>query len=523
MTVIYQIYPRSFQDSNGDGIGDLPGIIQRLPYLASLGVDLLWLSPFFQSPQKDFGYDVSDYRTVEPLFGNNDDLKRLIETASHHNLGIMVDLVFAHTSSEHPWFQASRSGKTNEFANWYVWRDARPDGTPPNNWQSIFGGPAWRWDQRRRQYYLTHFLAEQPALNLYHAPVEQELLDIVDFWLRQGVKGFRFDAIYFAHFDQELRDNPPVQGEAAGASAIASTPFSMQQHIHDMAQPATLDFIRKLRQVAARYEGITLLGEVVDSAIAQHYVGDDRFDIAYCFDLLDLRGPVSAPQLAQKLQTMLDGFPANRNCWALSNHDVPRHISRMAPLDQANRESSGKLLAALMHLLPGGLCLYQGEELGLPQARLTLEQMRDPYDIAFYPDHIGRDGARTPMIWDQDAVNGGFSTGKSTWLPIEATHLPLAPDRQVTQPNSMFAHYARLLKWRRANPTRVIREITTMAENAVLVVKLQAGEPMTAYFNCSAKAVVLNLPGHAWVWQHGLTQTNGTVQLAPYGFSLGLG
>lgn len=257
MTTIYQIYPRSFQDSNGDGVGDLRGIIDRLPYLAKLDVDVVWISPFFQSPQKDFGYDVSDYRTVDPLFGSNADLAQLISEAAQHNIGIMVDLVLAHSSNQHPWFLESRASRNNPKADWYVWADPLPDGNVPNNWQSVFGGSAWRWEPRRQQYYLTHFLGEQPAFNAYNPEVKQELLNIVEYWLQQGVKGFRFDAIHFAHYDQELRNNPAApRGSTSGA--LSDSPFGMQDHVYDLGQPATVDFIRDIRKVADRYPAYLL-------------------------------------------------------------------------------------------------------------------------------------------------------------------------------------------------------------------------------------------------------------------------
>ncbi|MGR4000600.1 MAG: alpha-amylase family glycosyl hydrolase, partial [Alphaproteobacteria bacterium] len=246
--VIYQIYPRSFQDTNNDGCGDLNGIISRLEYIASLGVDAIWISPFFQSPMKDFGYDVSDYRAVDPIFGTLNDFKQLLNTAHKLNLKVMIDLVLSHTSDQHPWFAQSRADKTNDKANWYVWANPLPDGTPPNNWLSVFGGPAWQWDSQRCQYYMHNFLTAQPDLNFHNPNVQQALLDVANFWLNLGVDGFRLDTVNFYFHDQKLRNNPALKPELRNNSIAPSVnPYNFQDHIHDRNQTKNIAFLEQLR------------------------------------------------------------------------------------------------------------------------------------------------------------------------------------------------------------------------------------------------------------------------------------
>ena len=259
--VIYQIYPRSFQDSNGDGIGDLSGIVQRLPYVASLGVDAIWISPFFTSPMKDFGYDVSDYCDVDPMFGSLSDFDAVVDTAHRLGMRVMIDLVLSHTSDQHEWFKQSRSNRDNPRSDWYVWSDPKPDGTPPNNWLSIFGGSAWQWDSRREQYYLHNFLVEQPDLNFHNPDVQDALLDVARFWLNRGVDGFRLDTINFYVHDKELRDNPALTPEERNATIAPSVnPYNHQNHLYDKNQPENLEFLRRLRAVMEPF-GAAAVGE----------------------------------------------------------------------------------------------------------------------------------------------------------------------------------------------------------------------------------------------------------------------
>ncbi|MEM9127669.1 MAG: alpha-amylase family glycosyl hydrolase, partial [Pseudomonadota bacterium] len=305
--VIYQIYPRSYQDSNGDGIGDLAGIIQRLPHIAALGVDCIWVSPFFTSPMLDFGYDVSDYRDVDPMFGSLGDFDALVRRAHELGLKVLIDLVLSHTSDQHPWFRESRQSTDNPKADWYVWADPKPDGTPPNNWLSIFGGPAWEWEGERMQYYLHNFLTEQPDLNFHNPAVQSELLYVARYWLERGVDGFRLDTVNFYFHDKALRSNPALD-DAQRRDAIAPSvnPYTWQDHLYDKTQPENLDFLRKLRGVMDDFHGITSVGEVGDDqrglqTQAAYTSGDDLLHMCYGFDFLS--GPQPDGQKIARIVT----------------------------------------------------------------------------------------------------------------------------------------------------------------------------------------------------------------------------
>ena len=291
--VIYQIYPRSYQDSNGDGIGDLPGITQRLDHIAALGADGIWLSPFFKSPMKDFGYDVSDYCDVDPMFGTLNDFKALVARAHALGLKVMIDQVLSHCSDQHPWFVESRASRDNPKADWFVWADAKADGTPPNNWLSIFGGSAWQWDTRRCQYYLHNFLTSQPDLNFHNPAVQDALLDTVKFWLDLGVDGYRLDTANFYFHDAQLRDNP---GEGApdpskpDPAVNPYNPYAWQRHLYDKSRPENLPFLQRLRALLDQYPDTTMVGEIGDddglARVAEYTAGGDKLHMAYCFDLL---------------------------------------------------------------------------------------------------------------------------------------------------------------------------------------------------------------------------------------------
>jgi alpha-glucosidase len=446
---IYQIYPRSFADSDGNGIGDLPGITQRLDYVAGLGVDAIWLSPFFTSPMRDFGYDVADYCGVDPVFGSLADFDALVERAHALNLKVIIDQVYSHSSDAHPWFQESRSSADNARADWYVWADAKADGSPPNNWQSVFGGPAWQWDARRGQYYLHNFLPEQPDLNVHNPAVQDALLGAARFWLDRGVDGFRIDAINFAMHDPALRDNPP-----AANGGKRTRPFDFQQHLYNQSHPDIACFIERLRKVTDSYGGRFTLAEVGgDHALGEmraFTAGDARLDSAYGFDFL------YAERLTPKLvASTAEQWPEDAGwpTWAFENHDAPRAISRWVGED--HRETFARTKMLLLAALRGSIILYQGEELGLPQVDVPFERLKDPEAIANWPQTLSRDGARTPMPWSASAANLGFSDAEP-WLPAGESHRPLSVDRQQADPNSMLAFTRDCLRLR--NRHRALRE-----------------------------------------------------------------
>ncbi|MGH6943950.1 MAG: alpha-amylase family glycosyl hydrolase [Geminicoccaceae bacterium] len=494
--VIYQVYPRSFRDTDGDGIGDLAGIEERLDHIAALGVDALWISPFFKSPQKDYGYDVEDYRTVDPLFGTLADFDALLARAHDLGLKVMVDMVLSHTSSRHPWFLESRSSRENPKAGWYVWADARPDGTPPSNWLSIFGGVAWEWEPRRAQYYLHNFLREQPDLNVHHAAVVEALLGEAEFWLARGVDGFRLDAIDFAMHDPKLKDNPPrPAGEAVARGLRAATPYARQIHVHDKAHPDIPEkLLKPLRRLADRY-GAALLGELSgDGQLARaaaYTRGSERLHFTYTFDLLS--APLSAAAIraitGELEASLADGWP----CWSFSNHDVVRAASRLGGKDAP--EALARLLPVLLGALRGTICLYQGEELGLTEAELALEDLRDPVGIAFYPQSKGRDGARTPMPWRHDAPHGGFTTARP-WLPVPKAHLALAVDLQEADPSSVLSHTRRFLRWRRTQPALVRGGMRYLdaPEPVLALVRGEGDGALLCGFNLGSEPVRYRLP-----------------------------
>lgn len=442
--VIYHIYPRSFADSNGDGIGDLPGITAHLEHIASLGVDAIWLSPFFTSPMKDFGYDVADYRDVDPVFGTLADFDRLIGGAHALGLRVIIDQVFSHTSDQHPWFRESRSDRNNARADWYVWADPKPDGAPPSNWQSVFGGPAWAWDARRSQYYLHNFLIEQPDLNVHNPEVQEALLDCARFWLDRGVDGFRLDAIDYAMHDPALTDNParPADGR------LRTRPVDFQQPRHNKGHADLVAFIERIRALTESYGGrftvAEIGGEGAEPIMKLLTTGDRRLHTAYGFNFL--YADALTPALVRATLEAWPEEPGAWPSWAFSNHDAPRAVSRWsAPADHA---AAARLALLLLVSLRGNIFLYQGEELGLPQAEIAFADVKDPEAIANWPLTLGRDGARTPMPWLRAAPQAGFSTARP-WLPVPPAHAALAVDAQERDPDSTLALARRVIALRK--------------------------------------------------------------------------
>lgn len=488
--VIYQVYPRSFQDSNGDGIGDLAGITARLTHIASLGVDAIWLSPFFPSPMDDMGYDVSDYCNVDPIFGTLADFDTLLEKAHSLGLKVMIDQVLSHCSDRHLWFRESRQSRDNPKADWFVWADPNPDGTPPNNWLSVFGGPAWEWDGTRRQFYLHNFLASQPDLNFHNPAVQDALLETVRFWLERGVDGFRLDTVNFYFHDAKLRSNPPVQ-TSGNADAPDTNPYGMQAHIYSKSRPENIGFLKRFRALLDEYEGRTAVGEVGDGErglqiVADYTEGNDKLHMCYTFDLLSpdfsaahFRGAVQRFE-----QAVADGWV----CWAFSNHDVIRHLSRWLQKGD-DPVHLAKLSIALLTALRGSLCIYQGEELGLPESDVAFEDLTDPYGIRFWPAYKGRDGCRTPMVWEAGTPHAGFTTGKP-WLPVSNADLAVDTDNQV------LATYRKMLAFRAAHPAMREGSICFLPEaGEVLAFTRESDEETLLFvFNLSRQAARWPLP-----------------------------
>lgn len=527
--VIYQIYPRSFQDSNGDGVGDLLGITERLPYVASLGVDAIWISPFFKSPMKDFGYDVADYRDVDPLFGNLADFDTLIGHAHGLGLKLIIDQVLSHTSDQHDWFKESRSSRDNPKADWYVWVDPQPDGSPPNNWVSVFGGSAWQWDSRRRQYYLHNFLTTQPDLNFHHPAVQQAMVEEVRFWCERGVDGFRFDACNFHFHDQQLRSNPPMDPDGA-RTVRADNPYAMQRHLYDKSQPENLAFLERLRRLLDEY-GAASVGEVGDetalSLMAQYTstLGTPRLHMAYSFNLLtDEKTVAHVRSQVEELETNLQPV-GGWGCWSLNNHDVPRVVSRWGlPLDQPQ---AAKVVAAMLCSLRGSVCLYQGEELGLPEADVPYELIQDPYGLAFWPEFKGRDGCRTPLPWESQSTQAGFTIGQP-WLPIPAEHRERAVDVQEQAPDSVLHFYRAFLSWRRQIDALKWGDIhfDDAPEPVMMLRRCYKNRHILAVFNLGAEETVVPLPASVLIESTvsgsvltgaDITVDGSSLHLAPWG------
>ncbi|MDX1456100.1 MAG: alpha-amylase family glycosyl hydrolase [Marinobacter sp.] len=492
--VIYQVYPRSFFDSNGDGIGDLPGVTAKLDYIAALNVDAVWLSPFFTSPMKDFGYDVSNYRDVDPIFGTLADFDELVAAAHDRGLKIMIDQVLSHSSDQHPWFEESRSSRDNPKADWYVWAEAQPDGSPPSNWLSVFGGSAWAWDSRRRQYYLHNFLTSQPDLNFHNPEVVEQVLSDVKFWLDRGVDGFRLDAINFCFHDSQLRDNPASTAVAEGSIGVRKeNPYAYQHHVYDKTRPENLAFLKQLRSLLDQYPGTTTVGEIGDDnslqTMADYTSNGDKLHMAYSFDLLtEQNSPDFLRRTVDTIEAKLaDGWP----CWAIGNHDVTRVATRWG----ASSPQQRKAYMALLLTLRGSVCIYQGEELGFAEAELQYDELVDPYGIAFWPEYKGRDGCRTPMVWQHDQSHGGFSSAKP-WLPVYRPHYEAAVSRQQNDDDSVLAAYRAFLAWRKQQPALLKGDIQfyESAPQTLLFTRSCDDTTLWVALNLSDEAVTLELP-----------------------------
>ena len=490
--VTYQIYPRSFQDSDGDGIGDLPGITSRLDHVAALGVDAIWLSPFFTSPMKDMGYDVADYCGIDPLFGTMADFDQLLARAHDLGLKVIIDQVLSHSSDQHPFFRESRASRDNPRADWYVWADANPDGTPPNNWLSHFGGPAWTWDSRRKQFYMHNFLPSQPDFNFHNPGVQDWHIENLRFWLDKGVDGFRLDTVNYYFQDRQLRSNPALP---PGMAEFDTIPYFFQDHIHQKTQPENLAFVERLRVLTDSYQGRAMVGEISAGHRARQVMGDytrgtNRLHMAYSFDML---GPSFSPEhfrgtVEAFFAAAPDGWPA----WAFSNHDTIRHISRWA--EHGQPDALARLSAALLLSLEGSIYIFQGEELGQIETELEFDELRDPPGITFWPDYKGRDGCRTPMVWQADNQSGGFSSGKP-WLPVKAPQL--ARNAAAQGAGSVLDFYRRMLALRRGSDA-LRRGKTQFLATEKGLLAFSRGDRVLCLFNLSAGPLrFADAPQHA--------------------------
>jgi alpha-glucosidase len=436
--VIYQVYPRSFQDSDGDGIGDLAGIAARLPYLASLGIDAIWLSPIFPSPMADFGYDVADYTAIEPMFGDLAAFDRLLATAHAHGLRLLLDFVPNHSSDQHPWFVASRSSRTDPKRDWYIWRDAAPGGGPPNNWISDFGGSSWEWDEAAGQYYLHAFLRQQPDLNWRNPDLRRAMMDVLRFWFDRGVDGFRIDVLWHIIKAEGFPDNPPNPNWHPG---ITERDRLIQLYSTD--QPEAHEIASEFRALASDYGDRVLVGEIFlpNDRHARWYGTPKRPEVHLPFNFQLIENPWDAAVLRRVIADYHASLPAfGWPNWVIGSHDAPRIAARIG-------EAQARVAAMLLLTLRGTPTLYQGDEIGIGEVAIPPDRVRDPQDLRQPGIGIGRDRSRTPMPWDA-APFAGFSTAEP-WLPLN----PDWPDRNVAaqerDPASMLHLHRRLLALRR--------------------------------------------------------------------------
>lgn len=462
--VIYQIYPRSFQDTNGDGIGDLPGVTQRLDYLESLGVNAIWLSPFYPSPMADFGYDVADYVDVDPLFGTLEDFDALVTAAHERDLKVIIDLVPNHTSDEHPWFREARASRENPRRDWYIWRDPDPDGGPPNNWLSEFGGSAWAFDEASGQYYYHAFLDRQPDLNWRNPEVVAAIHEVMRFWLRRGVDGFRVDVIWHLMKDADFRDNPPNPDYREGTN-----PYFRLLPVHTTDLAEVQDVVAGLRQVVDEFSERVLIGEIylpVERLVAYYGAALDGAHLPFNFALLE------TPWDAREIEALVARYEAalpegGWPNWVLGNHDRPRILKRVGP-DQA------RVAAMLLLTLRGTPTLYYGDEIGMAQVDVPPERIQDPYEKNVPGLGLGRDGVRTPMQWD-GSVFAGFSDVEP-WLPLAPDHTEVNVQAAMADPGSVLTLYRRLLSLRRSHPSLATGAYVAVAAEGDLLLYRREGE-----------------------------------------------
>jgi alpha-glucosidase len=443
--VIYEIYPRSFADTNGDGIGDLNGITEHLDYLKDLGVDAVWITPFYPSPQVDFGYDISDYRAIDPQYGTMEDFDRLIREATKRGLYVINDMVLNHTSDQHPWFKDSQSSRRSRRADWYVWHDPDAKGNPPNNWQSIFGHSAWQWGQQRKQFYYHAFYKEQPDLNFRNRAVRDAMYDVMRFWLDKGVAGFRLDAVPSLFEDSMLRDEPYIEGiDAYGERKVSRQYTDNLPEVHDV--------LRELRRVTNEYPGRVLIGETYLPNVFElaTMYGRNRDELHLPMDTqLGFINRLSVADFRKKLFEAETGLNGNSPLFVFDNHDNIRSVDRYG--DGLHDDLIQKLIATVLLTPRDAALLYYGEELGMrTNTPARVEDVRDPIGRSGWPKEKGRDGERTPMQWNSD-VNAGFGGTHKPWLPIGPNYRTANVAVESREPNSLLNYYKKLIKLRKEN------------------------------------------------------------------------
>jgi alpha-glucosidase len=479
--VFYEIYPRSFMDSNGDGIGDLNGIASKLDYLKKLGVDAIWITPCYPSPQVDFGYDVSDYENIDPMYGTLADFDRLELAAKKRGIRIIMDFVMNHSSDQHPWFVDSRSSRTAAKRDWYMWHDGKASGAVPNNWVSLFGGPAWTWDEKTEQFYYHYFYVEQPDLNWRNPAVHDAMFDVTRWWYKRGVAGFRLDAVDTLFEDPGLRDNPVLPG-------LNKYGDPREQNVYNLKLPEVHDVLRDLRKVADENNAV-LIGETYTDDIGQlkQYYGDHSNELQMPMDMMFAQVNKLSPAEFRRQIAAVDsagGWPV----FVLSNHDIVRSYVRYG--DGQHNQAIAKLMAALYLTLRGTPIMYYGEEIGMENNDpVRKEDVKDPIGRVGWPQEKGRDGERTPMQWN-DSANAGFTRG-TPWLPVPASYKMVNVASELRDRSSILQVYRRLLALRHHNRALLDGDYVALNENDVNVLSY-----LRRYKN-EAVLVVLNMSGAA--------------------------
>ncbi|MFT2008043.1 alpha-amylase family glycosyl hydrolase [Pontibacter sp. 13R65] len=493
--VIYQIYPRSYQDSNGDGVGDLQGIIKRLDYLKWLGINAIWVSPIFSSPMADFGYDISNYQDIHPLFGTMEDFDRLLAEVHARDMKLILDLVPNHTSDQHPWFLESKSSRDNPKRDWYIWQDALPDGSEPNNWLSVFGGSGWEWDESTQQYYYHAFLKEQPDLNWRNPEVQEAMLNVMRFWLDKGVDGFRVDVMWHMVKDDRLRDNPVNPNYEPHMAT-----YERLIPAYSTDQPEVHDIVRKMRAVLDEYEERMMIGEIyLPIHKLMTYYGNDNNGAHLPFNFLLLSLKWEAQQIASNVDMYEGALPdGGWPNWVLGNHDQPRITSRVGA-------SQAKVAAMLLLTLRGTPTIYYGDEIGMRDVPIPPEEVQDPQGLNMPDLHLSRDPARTPMQWE-DTPHAGFTDGKP-WLRLPDYFRRINVKVQQDDPFSMLTLYRRLIKLRQEEPALKIGDyIPVYSDHQVLAYIRKSGSQRFL--------IVLNLSHRPCFFKPKHQTFSGTVLLA---------
>ncbi|MBF0278364.1 MAG: DUF3459 domain-containing protein [SAR324 cluster bacterium] len=504
--VIYQIYPRSFYDSDNDGIGDLKGITQKLDYLndgegGGLGIDTIWLSPFFPSPMKDFGYDVSDYCGVDPIFGTLNDFEELVQSAHARAMKVVIDLVLNHSSDQHPWFQESKKDRSNPKADWYVWQDPKPGGGLPNNWLSVFGGPGWTFNEDRQQYYYHAFLKEQPDLNWYHPEVREAVAEVFRFWAEKGVDGFRLDTANFYVHDRELRDNPPQPEGHVPLEAREGLEYDKYVTRFSKDRPENFQCLKHIRQTLdALSPHLTTIGEVggiqdLDELIdlsCSYVKGSEHLHMVYNFGLL---GEINIPKVTRLLQLTESRIEDGWLSWSLGNHDCPRLTSRSG--GNSDKPGIHQTLLLLLLCLKGTPILYYGDEIEMPEYPIHKEELQDPVGINYWPTYKGRDGCRTPFAWDCQKPNQGFNQGARPWLPAKSP-VDLKEEQKKTQ--GTYALTREMLGLRRNLPALQSGsfELVFHDEHGFLFDRKLGGQSLRIACNLSDSSCQFNLDSETW-------------------------